>query len=472
MPFFNPKHLEQWSGGKWNHMPSKELRGFAIDSRLIKKDELFIAIKADRDGHNFIKKAMVSGAGGALVETVDHSLEIPQLKVDDTLKGFQQIAKRHRDIFNKPVVGITGSCGKTSTKEILAKLLPAAISTAGNFNNHLGVPLTLLKIDQKKHQFAIIEAGINQAGEMSELQGMINCDIAVITMVGQSHLDGLGTVNQVAEEKIKLWTENNQDRWAIFPESCLRYPSFSNALKKTNQFQVLKNADPGSKKIGINEAYFTLSTETNEQEDSCVLKIWRHGSSLLSIVIPRVSTGMASNLALAALVASKLGVTDDEICERLPQYSPSTLRGNRLQGRGCEYFVDCYNANPSSMEDSVQFFQRESKGKKKMLVLGGMEELGNDARKLHHITGSRIVLESQDMVALVGEKASWLASGLIDSGARKEQVLVLNDLEDARPLLEDFHGNVLLKGSRSNHLENLIPSWATEPLEKKENAKC
>ena len=181
---------------------------------------------------------------------------------------------------------------------------------------------------------------------------------------------------------------------------------------------------------------------------------------------------MASNLSLAALVASKLGVTDDEICERLPQYSPSTLRGNRLQGRGCEYFVDCYNANPSSMEDSVQFFQRESKGKKKMLVLGGMEELGNDARKLHHITGSRIVLDSQDMVALVGEKASWIASGLIDSGARKEQVLVLNDLEDARPLLEDFHGNVLLKGSRSNHLENLIPSWATEPLEKKEYAKC
>ena len=251
MPFFNPKNLENWSGGKWNQAPSNGICGFSIDSRLIKKGELFIAIKADRDGHDYLDKAVNAGAGGALVENINPSSEIPQLRVDDTLRAFQEIARNHRNQFTKPVVGITGSCGKTSTKEVLSHLLPRAVSTEGNFNNHLGVPLTLLRIDQKEHQFAVIEAGINQAGEMTELQEMINCDFVVITMVGQSHLAGLGSVNRVAEEKIKLWTEGEGDskRWAIFPESCLLYPSFKKALKEKNQFLVLKNGNQELKNL-------------------------------------------------------------------------------------------------------------------------------------------------------------------------------------------------------------------------------
>ena len=137
-----------------------------------------------------------------------------------------------------------------------------------------------------------------------------------------------------------------------------------------------------------------------------------------------------------------------------------------------EYFIDCYNANPASMEDSVKFFQEESLGKKKLYILGGMEELGEESAGLHRSTGTKISLEPEDTVALVGEKASWFASGLMESGASENQVLVLRDLEDARPIVEDFEGNVLFKGSRSNKLEGLVPSWATSVEHDLGNAKC
>jgi UDP-N-acetylmuramoyl-tripeptide--D-alanyl-D-alanine ligase len=474
MPFFDPGNLERWSGGNWNRIPKKRLNGFSIDARTIKDGEFFIAIKAMRDGHKYLPQAMDLGAGGALVSDVNDRINIPQLLVDDTVSGFQDIARNHRKKFKKPVIGITGSCGKTSTKEALAHLLTGSICTEGNLNNHLGVPLTLLKIESNKHQYAVVEAGINHVGDMDELQRMIDPEHVIITMIGASHLEGLGNLDSVAEEKIKLWTEASSNSWAFFPEQCLSFNCFRRAMKKNDNYVVLKEGKPKSGKCKKNEVHFEFSTETTETEhrDSYLLKIWRYESTVLSVSIPRVSPGMASNLALAALVASKLGITDEEISERLPQYRPSALRGNRLQGRGCEYFIDCYNANPASMEDSVKFFQEESLGKKKLYILGGMEELGEESAGLHRSTGTKISLEPEDTVALVGEKASWFASGLMESGASENQVLVLRDLEDARPIVEDFEGNVLFKGSRSNKLEGLVPSWATSVEHDLGNAKC
>ena len=471
MPFFDAHELEPWTHGEWTDIPKKRIRGFSIDARKIDDGELFVAVKAARDGHDYIKQAQEAGARGAIVDRYVESVQFPQLIVHDTVESLQKIAINHRNGCTIPIVGITGSCGKTSTKEALSKLLPHSLSTFGNLNNHLGVPLTLLRIDRSAHQYAVIEAGINKAGDMDELQPMIQPDCLIITMIGNSHLEGLGDENGVAEEKIKLWTNGHKNSWAFFPEHCLAFNCFQEAIKKRKNYTILRAGKP-IKQVSKNEAFFEISTETNELGDSCVLNIWCHESPVLSVHVPSVSDGMGSNLALAVLVASHLGVSDQDIFERLPQYRPSTLRGNRLQGRGCEYFVDCYNANPSSMVDSIKYFQRASESKKKLLVLGGMEELGENGPSLHRQTGASIRLEEQDKVVLIGEKAAWMADGLIDSGASDHQVLVLNDMEDARAIVEDFNGNILFKGSRSNSLEHLVPFWATESDHESFFLKC
>jgi len=221
-----------------------------------------------------------------------------------------------------------------------------------------------------------------------------------------------------------------------------------------------------------NCAYYEFWTETNKQGGSGVLKIWHPESSELEFVIPAMSKGMASNMALSVLASLELGISVNQISERLPQYKPPALRGVRLQGRGREYFVDCYNANPSSLRDSMEFFFNQSIGRKKMIILGGMEELGPDEEKFHQDAGGQIHLGLEDQVVLVGHKASWMAFSILENGARPDQVIVLEDAEDCRTLVEDFDGNILLKGSRKYKLEEIIPQWAVEQTELKESALC
>ena len=173
-----------------------------------------------------------------------------------------------------------------------------------------------------------------------------------------------------------------------------------------------------------------------------------------------MSRGMGSNLALALIAATELGLCEDIFFERLPQYTPSSLRGRILQGRGRTYYVDCYNANPSSMKDSISFFTEINPTLPRLLVLGGMEELGEKEKLLHSETGAGISLGARDLALLIGEKASWIAEGMVQNGISEDQILLLNEKEDARPVIEDFEGAVLFKGSRKSGLETLVPSWA------------
>ena len=185
-----------------------------------------------------------------------------------------------------------------------------------------------------------------------------------------------------------------------------------------------------------------------------------------------MSDGIASNMALSIVTAYEMGVTDQEISERLPQYRPSALRGKRLQGRGRTYYLDCYNANPSSMLDSLNFFSTEFADLPKMFVLGGMEELGENERILHAQLGASQKLGAKDLVLLIGEKARWMAEGYLDAGAQIDQLIPLQSIEDARPIVDDFEGALLFKGSRANQLEQLIPSWAVDQLPEEDLVEC
>ena len=467
MPHFNPVDLSSFCGGEWTSLPGVNVEGFCFDSRNIKQGDLFIALKAERDGHDYINQAMSSGAVAALVDHKVESVDCPQLIVKDTLVGFQEIARHHRQRFAKPVVGVTGSCGKTTTKEILRLLLPGSHCTEGNFNNHIGVPMTLTKLSDSEHQFAVVEAGINSPGEMDNLAEIINSDIAIITSVDHSHLAGLGTIEMVAYEKIKLWLNAKESPLAIFPQELENFEPFAKAMAQNKStFIKIKKAKLGSQVLEENMVFYEVSTEINKGGRSQKISIARCGCPPLVVKkIQEVSEGIVRNMVLACVAAWKLGVSDKEICERLPQYRPSGLRGSCLVGRGCSYILDCYNANPGSMIDSVNFFVDRFRNEPKLLVLGSMNELGDSSEQLHFQTGSSIHLNHCDRAIVLGEYSIHLANGMIKNGAKEEQISVLQNPESARALIEEFNGAVLIKGSRAYKMERLLPLWAVEDCE-------
>ncbi|MBP6307435.1 MAG: UDP-N-acetylmuramoyl-tripeptide--D-alanyl-D-alanine ligase, partial [Opitutaceae bacterium] len=203
MPCFSPTQLAQWTGGRWTAQPVSPLSGFSVDSRLLRSGQVFVALTTGRrDGHDFLGSAASQGASAALVARAVQNVALPQLVVPDVLVAFQAIAREHRRLFRGPVVGITGSCGKTSTKNLLAALLGGegggVLATEGNLNNHIGVPLTLTRLDPLIHRFAVVEAGISAPGEMSPLAGMIEPEVAITTLIAPAHLAELGGLAGVA----------------------------------------------------------------------------------------------------------------------------------------------------------------------------------------------------------------------------------------------------------------------------------
>lgn len=473
MTGFSPELIAKWTEGRWNFPPKEKIAGFSIDTRVIRERELFIAIKSERDGHDFLKLAKERGAAGALVSRIDEKFNFPQLKVEDTLSSFQKMGLFHRKNYKGKVIGITGSCGKTSTKEMLGLLLGkgSTVWTHENLNNFLGVPLTLLRIQHHFHDCAVIEAGINELGEMSKLTEMISPNIVIISMIGHSHLKGLGTLDDVAKEKAKLFQESSNLEKVILPESCLQFEPFKELIYSSGRSLILKKGKPPCPP-DENQAYFDFWTETNKSGDFSMLRLWRHKSPVFSISFPSMSDGMVSNLALSLLAAFQLGVTTQEISERLPHYRPTALRGKCLQGRGRTYFVDCYNANPNSMQDSINYFSQRFHDQPKMYVLGGMEELGKEEKRLHVQVALSHQIGVHDLVVMIGEKARWMAEGYLENGIQVEQLISLNSTDDARPIIDDFEGAILFKGSRKNRLEDLIPAWAVGGSELEELLKC
>ena len=241
MAAFDPDSLARWADGRWTAVPSVPVLGFAADSRLLMPGQVFVALKTEkRDGHAYVAAAQSAGACAALVGAPVAGASIPQLVVGSPLAALQAIARRHRLAFHGPVVGITGSAGKTSTKDLLAILLGGAdsgevpgsgarapvLATRENLNNQIGVPLTLTRLDPAVHSFAVIEAGISAPGEMAVLAKTIEPDIAIITLVAPAHLRDLGTLETVAREKAALAARVRRGGVAVFPVSCAQFAAF------------------------------------------------------------------------------------------------------------------------------------------------------------------------------------------------------------------------------------------------------
>lgn len=449
MPTFAAEKLATWTGGTWTPFPGAAITGFNQDTRTLSTGQVFVALRTDkRDGHDFLGEARARGAAAALVGRPVKGEALPQLVVDDPLAAFQLIAREHRREFHGPVIGVTGSVGKTSTKDLLALLLggePGVLATTGNLNNHIGVPLTLTRLDPGVQTAAVVEAGINSPGEMQSLAAMIEPDHAIVTLVAPAHLEKLASLEGVAAEKVTLLTAVRDGGLQVFPVSCWTHPVFHGLTSPL----ILVPENEGMTRVTGRTVKFNVFHRPERTEVRL--------DGRRTFVLRRVSAGMAQNAALALALASELGVDDAALQARLGSWRPSKWRGELRQSGSATVYCDFYNANPASMADSIDAFNGSVRPEwPRLYVLGCMEELGEQSAEYHRQFGRTLLLRPGDHLFAIGGQAAALREGLLENGNDPAQIAVITDLAPVRERLAGFQGAVFLKGSRRYQLETVL----------------
>jgi len=454
MPAFDPDLLAERTGGRWSRRPGAAPAGFSVDSRRISPGQAFVALKTGRrDGHDFLGDALGAGAVAAVVSREIPGVALAQLVVADPLAALQAVAREQRRGFRGMVIGITGSAGKTSTKELLALLLVGeaggVLATEGNLNNQIGVALTLCRLDPARHRLAVVEAGISAPGEMRPLATMIDPDLVVVTLVGPAHLAELGGLEGVAREKAVLAASVRAGGACIFPSSCEAYGAFRD-LPAPGKIVVEPAANPGAGARDAGRVPFFVSHAANY---TTVAVEYGPPPSVVA-TLQRVTDGMAQNAAMAVCAALRVGIGGQEIQQRLLSWRASPLRGEWRRSQGRSLYLDCYNANPASMADALSGFNAVAPpGDPRLLVIGCMEELGPEAERYHLELGRSIRLRRGDQLVAIGGMAGAIRRGALEAGADPEQIEIADEVGPLSARLSAFRGSVFVKGSRRHELE-------------------
>lgn len=445
-------------------MPAAALRAFHFDTRQVRPGDVFVAIRTEkRDGHAFLRDAQAAGAVAAIVAVADATLDLPQLIVADPLQAWHAIAREHRRTFGGKVVGISGSAGKTSTKDLLAILLggesSGVLATEGNLNNHLGVPLMLTRLDPAQHTFAVIEAGISAPGEMSPLAAMIEPDVSLITLIAPAHTEELGGLEGVAREKSRLPAATRAAGVAIFSQDTAHYAPFRALGVRTmvvERAEVVRPAGPA-----LDTVFFAVT----QRADTTALTLAYGGLAPVTFTCRRISEGQAQNAVLAICAALWLGVSIEEVQSRLPRWEAAKWRGEVRREDGRLLYVDCYNANPASMADALATFVAIAPAaERRLYVIGCMEELGPEGAAYHHALGRSLVLRPNDYLFVTGTFAHEVCAGVLERGDFTEQLQIVSSLEPVATAVAEWHGAVFVKGSRRYHLEKIFEVQTSLPL--------
>ncbi len=459
LPSFTRFELASAGGGRWIGTAPAEVHGVSTDTRRLTAGSCFLALRGERfDAHAFLPEARASGAACAVVDEAWVSAQggaalasgLPLLAVRDTLTALGMLARFHRRRFGIPLVGVTGSNGKTTTREMLGLVLRTrgpALKTEGNLNNEVGVPLTLLELSAD-HQRAVVEMGMNHAGEIARLAAIAEPQVGLVTMAGPGHVEYFGSVEGVADAKAELY-------FALPPGGV--------AVVNADDPRMLRRAQAAGR------ALITFAVGRGRKGDVAVLDVLEHGPEGLrftlglgqketEIRLPLVGVHNAANAAAAAAAAMALGFTDREIAEGLGQVRPvgRRLRVERLAS-GVTLVDDCYNANPASMTAALRTLASlAAGGGRAVAVLGDMLELGPIEAEAHRALGEEAAGVVRWLAAF-GPRSRGTAEA-----ARAAGLGEAFHTEDMAALVEHVRarlapGDVLLvKGSRGNRLERLV----------------
>jgi UDP-N-acetylmuramoyl-tripeptide--D-alanyl-D-alanine ligase len=452
----NPLHTKDWDAllhGEWHGAVPESISGWAYDTRLLKPGECFLALKTDRrDGHDFLMEALAKGASAAWVSHIQKEVPLPQYQVRDPLVALQKLAHFHRKNFLGKVVGVTGTCGKTSTKDLLHHLLGKAqtFATEGNFNNFLGLPLMMLKLDPTQHAFGVFEVGISIPGEMDALAAMLAPDLGIVIAITPVHLDTMGDVQTVAQEKAKL-LERVPAGAQFAGQSCLGFAPFE-ALKNDCHWVLPDGALQTH--LLENAIYYTVGSLAHERL-SLVLKDPTYGEHHFEL--RSLSDGMLSNVGLSIAVALRLEIPVEAIRERLATWSPSSLRGEWRSFEGKAVYLDCYNASPVSLKDALNLFQKmAAPGLPRLYIIGGMNELGSQSAFYHETVGASLHIRPQDQVYVIGPDAKFFLQGMLHAGNVPNQLHEAVDIDALKAVFQEFQGAVFIKGSHGFRLWEVV----------------
>ncbi|KIH77945.1 UDP-N-acetylmuramoyl-tripeptide--D-alanyl-D-alanine ligase [Geoalkalibacter ferrihydriticus] len=425
-----------------------EAEGVSTDSRSIDPGTLFVPLRGDRfDGHDFLVQAARRGAAACLSEEIVAGFPIPVVHVGDTLRALGDLAAAWRQGFEGPLVAVTGSSGKTTTKEMLACILEqtgVGLKTEGNFNNLIGVPLTLFKLEPQ-HRWAVIEMGMSARGEIARLSEIARPRIGVITNIGPAHLETLQGVEGVARAKGELFASLPAGGTAIVnaDDPRTRELPVANGVKRL-LFGECERAQVRARDIRIHghEAVFKLCL--GEQEILVRLRVpGRHN---------------VHNALAAAAAASSLGVDPATIARGLGRYRPIAGRLNLANLPGGALLIDdSYNANPLSVKAALATLDEMPGGGRRIAVLGDMLELGQEAARLHREIGAEAARRCDLLIAL-GRMAQEIAEGARAAGMAEGRVWVARDHQEIATRLRNVltrGDRLLVKGSRGMKMEKI-----------------
>jgi len=444
---------------------TREFENVSIDSRNISAGDLFVAIVGDvHDGHRFAEDVIKMGVGG-LVVAGDKAGELPIsdwqarriacVAVSDTLRALGDLAAFHRSRTDVAVVAITGSNGKTTTRQMTAEVVAqkfSILSTIGNYNNQIGVPLTLLRL-APEHAWAVVELGTNSPGEIARLARICAPDIGVITNIGPAHLEGLGSLDGVMREKGQLIDHLKAGGTAVL---------------NADDRRVSKIADRTEKKVllfGLSKAAGIRASVLQEKVGGISFSLDLPGESL-SVELKVPGQFMVINALAAAAVGHLLELSAVEIKRGLEAFKPAWGRMNIFQtDNGIHIIDDTYNANPDSMQAAITTLDTLRANNRSVFVAGDMLELGARAESLHRQVGGWAAAAEIDKLMITGEFADAVASGAADAGMNRDDIFTGSREEILDALRASLHPGdwVLIKGSRGARMDTIvegIKEWA------------
>ncbi len=409
-------------------------RGISTDTRKIQPDSIFFALKGDNfNANEFANEALEKGAAYVIIDEQKYKTKDKRIVlVDNVLKTLQELATYHRIKLNIPIISLTGSNGKTTTKELINAVLKQkykTTATKGNLNNHIGVPLTLLSMD-KTTKIGIVELGANHPKEIAFLCNIVKPDYGYITNFGKAHLEGFGSLEGVIKAKTELYDYLRANNKTVFVNA--------NDAIQVKQSKKIKKISFGKIKSNFNIDFIAANPFVNVKIES------------ITITSNLIGSYNYNNIAAAIAIGKHFEVTTLKIKKAIESYKPTNNRSQIIKKGTTKIILDAYNANPSSMQRALENFIQLT-DKRKIAILGDMFELGKHAKEEHQNLTNLVSNVNFEMTILIGENFAMTKS-------TSEKVKIVKDYEAFKKIftLDLTNVTILVKGSRGMALERIL----------------
>lgn len=441
----------------------RRIRGISTDSRSIRRGDLFVALQGERfDGHQFIPTVLSKGAAGAIVHdgyqwkkkgggAIGGRNEPFLYGVQDPLFAYQQLATHHRSRFSIPVVAVTGSNGKTTTKDMVASVLAqrwCTLKTEGNYNNRIGVPHTLFRLTAR-HQAAVIEMGVDHRGQTTRLCEIVRPTVGLITNIGPDHLEFFGSMEGSAQAKAELLDMLTPDGTAVLNSD----DPYFDYLAARARCRVVS--------FGLSDrAHVRAIDVASDARKGTSFGLLLPGKSRPTPVLMKVpGTHNVTNALAAAAVGFTLNLPGPMIAQGLAKFRPASMRSQVVSHHGVQIINDCYNANPASMKAALQLLGEWTPARERVAVLGDMLELGRETQHMHRDVGRYAAGLPISKLIVCGELGKEIAAGARQAGMASQAMVEMPDASAAADLLKRSvrRGDVVLvKASRGMRMEQIV----------------